>query len=131
MPEEEDKELINQISNTINITVTEIESIIKTITELFPIGFNIQNITDVVIELMKIIGKINKLNGHDKKYLVTKLLIHIVNITDSGKYDEILDAVLLGVIPMFIDTLINVEKGKIVFNKKTHQTIKNCFTCCK
>jgi len=71
---------------------------------------------------MKLVGKIGKLSGSDKKSLVTDLLIYIVNNTDSGEYDKVTDAILLAMIPVVIDKLIEVENGKLVFNPKIKKT---------
>jgi hypothetical protein len=123
---------LTQISETIDVTIEELDTIIKDFHSKFKENVTIQTVTEAVIILMQQIGKISKLNGNDKKFLVTKLLIHIVNETDSGSLDEILDAILLNIIPILIDNLISVENGNLIFNPKIKKRLVKLFSCkCK
>ena len=111
-------------SNVSEINNDELLNVVNKFNNSFNIQINIDNILDAVIELMKLVGKLKKIKGHDKKYIVTKLLLHIVENTDSGRFDEVLDAILINIIPIAIDKLILVENNKLKFNKSV-----NCFSC--
>ena len=69
------------------------------------------------------VGQIKKLSGVDKKQLVIDMLIYIVNNTDSGVV-EIMDPIIINAVPHIIDSLIEVEKGKLRFNPKISKNFK-------
>jgi ribosomal protein S3AE len=118
---------LNEISSLTSLTNEQITSIIKEFTGKFEKSINVQNIIDAVVQLMGIVSKIKELTGSQKKELVTKLLLYIVKTTDSGKYDELLDSILIAIIPNVIDNLISVENGEIKINKNIKV---KCFPCC-
>jgi hypothetical protein len=115
------------ISRKINLSQSEIKDIYDIFMSSFKARIDVTTITDALVTLMGIVGKIDKLSGIEKKELTIGLLLHIVNETDSGKYDEIIDKILINLIPILIDRLVSVEKGKLVFNKKTF----SCLPCVK
>ena len=118
---------IIRIGENVNLTDEEILKVLKDFKEDFKEEVTVANVTDAIIKLMQIVGRFIHLNGQDKKYVVTKVLLFIVKETDSGKNDEILDKVLISIIPVFIDKLISVENGKLIINPK----IKNgCYKLC-
>lgn len=116
---------LEEISNIVNLDINVLCEIIKRFKYSFISNIDISNIINAVTELMKIVGKVKKVSGNDKKIIVTKLLIYMVKETDTGEFDEIMDSVLINIIPVAIDKLVSVEKGKLIFNKK----IKKLFRC--
>lgn len=121
---------IVQISETVDFSNEKIEKIIKEFQEKFKQKVTVQSVTDAVITLMNIMGKFSKVSGQDKKFIVTKVLIHIVKESNKGEEsDTILENILINIIPILIDRLISVEKGKIILNKKASLQIKRCFPC--
>ena len=113
------------INSDININQDEINKILNIFKLKFKSDFNLQTITDALLILMEEVGKIKKLKGTDKKTLVTNILIYIVKNTDIGTFDDVIDSVLINLIPILIDKLILVENGKIHFNKNSIK--QNCF----
>ena len=84
------------------------------------------NIISITTDLMSILGKINDLNGKEKKKLVIQLLYILIEEFDAGSL-EIFDPILKELVPIIIDNLISVEKGKIKFNKQGY--CAKLFTC--
>lgn len=110
---------IKNISDTLCLTEEEVKNIIEDFKKNFDKNITVQSVTDAVVSAMKVVGKIKKLNGKDKKYLVSSILLYIVDETNIGEMDLILDNVLKNIIPVMIDTLISVENGKLKFNNKS------------
>lgn len=110
---------IAKISEASGLTENEIKTIIENFKENFQKNINVETITDAVIQLMKIVEKLKKLSGQQKKSLVTEILIHIVEETNIGELDTILDHILINLIPILIDRFVSVQNGKIVFKKKS------------
>ena len=65
-----------------------------------------------LVDLMKIAGKSSELTGKQKKDLVIKRMRESLDLPQV--YEDI--------IAVLIDTLIQVEDGKLVFNKKLKKT---------
>lgn len=121
---------IVQISETIDFSNEKIETIVKEFHEKFKQKVTVQSVTDAVITLMSILGKFSKVSGQDKKFIVTKVLIHIVKESNNNdEADTILENILINIIPILIDRLISVEKGKIIINKKISLRFKRFFAC--
>lgn len=107
----------------------ELEQLSKKIKEAFPDGVSFSNITDVVIDGMSMVGQIQNMAGESKKQLVIDMIIYLINNTDSGPF-EVFEPLVLNVVPNIIDSLIDVEKGKLRFNNKIKKGIIKMFTCC-
>ena len=108
---------LDQIRDTTNIDIKVLYDIVGDFQKSFGKEINVVNLVDAVTRLMKLVGRISKLSGDDKKFIVTKLLIFMVKETGEGEIDEIMDSILINIIPTIIDKLISVENGKLVFNK--------------
>lgn len=111
---------IKTISDTVGISMEEIVNIIHEFKELFKGDITIHNIMDAVVKMMQIVGKLNKLRGADKKFLVNSVIIYMIKNND--KIDDILEQILIHVVPSVIDSLINVENDAIVINPKIKQS---------
>lgn len=118
---------LSEVSGNVNLTLHDIQKVIGDFDRVFPKNVSLDNIVTAVTELMKIVGKIKKLKGEEKKYIVTKVLLYIIETNNMGKYDDIFDSVLSGIIPTMIDTFIDVEKGNLVFNDKYCKCNESCF----
>ena len=116
---------IVHISENVLVSVGELEKIVDNFGKSFTEQITIQTVTDAVTTLMRIVGPMQQLSGKDKKYVVTQLLLYLVKASDSGQYDDLMDAILVNIIPILIDKLISVEEGKLVFNKQ----YIGCFSC--
>jgi hypothetical protein len=118
---------ISDLSKMVELSVIQIKSIVSEFNNRFDKLIDVQNIIDAVVELMSIVSKLRSITGSQKKFLVSKLLIYIIQNTNSGKYDELIDSILIAVVPTVIDKLISVENGEIVINKSTKRV---CFPMC-
>lgn len=72
------------------------------------------NMMPMVVDLMQIVRDIPNLRGSEKKAIVIDCLKFIVDETDAGSWDKY-DAVVKELIPIVIDSLIEVNKGKLLF----------------
>ena len=95
----------------------------------FPNGFQLENIMDVTMEVMRDVSTLYYLHGKEKKQLVIDILIHVVNNTDAGALES-LDPIIIKMVPKVIDTIIKVESGKMKINKKPWIKCLSCFPCC-
>lgn len=116
------------ITSNVDLSLKEVQDIVDKFKINFGTNIDLSTLIEATIELMKIVGQLKKLKGHEKKYLVTKILIYIVNESNIEEYNEIVDKILISVIPIMIDNLVSVEKGELKFNKNAY---KNCLLCTK
>ena len=72
-----------------------------------------------LLTLMKSVGKSDELKGVEKKQFVIKAM------RDSLRLPEFLEDILA----LLIDTIIEVENGKLVINQKIKEKIKKKFIC--
>jgi len=70
-----------------------------------------------LIDLMKRAGKIKSLDGEGKKKFVLQEMKRIIT------YDNYIEDILIHI----IDLLIDVENGKLVFNKDVKDNAVRCF----
>ena len=95
----------------------EAKTIVETLAESMD-TFNVEKLMEVLPELMRHVQVYKNLNGEQKKKLVIKMINHLVDITDSPGDDEIWDPILKRMVPGIIDTLVKVDKKKLVLRKK-------------
>lgn len=120
MSKAEENNELDQIVAVTKISGEKLVEILDNFKKLFGDDVNITNVVDAVTKLMEIVGKIKKLSGNDKKFVVTKSLIYLVKNTNQGSFDEVMDTILINVIPTVIDKLIVVEKGQLHFNESVN-----------
>jgi hypothetical protein len=77
------------------------------------------NILSVCVHLMKIVEKYPKLKGPQKKDLVIKALNIYISKNEG-------DAGILVLVPSFIDTAINIEKGRLEISISPEQVAGCC-----
>ena len=109
---------LEHIKDNTSLTIDKVNELIESFKNSFGGNIDASNVIDAVTELMKIVGKIKKLPGKDKKFIVTRILIHIVHETNQGPLDDLMDNILINIIPILIDKLVSVEQGKLVFNRQ-------------
>ena len=54
----------------------------------FPSGFQLDNIMDATMEVMRDVSTLYYLHGKEKKQLVIDILIHVVHNTDAGALNQ-------------------------------------------
>ena len=72
-----------------------------------------------LLTLMKSVGKSGELKGIEKKQFVIKAM------RDTLRLPEFLEDILA----ILIDTIIEVEDGKLVINQKVKEKVKKKFIC--
>lgn len=122
------KHIINILTDT-TIGILDIENILQDFSSSFRQIIDPKNIAKAVSHLMSIVGKFTHLDGNGKKKVVCEVLLYIVDVTNIGPYDPVFDVILNQTIPIMIDTLVSVENGDIVFNKKVFSYFE-CFCPC-
>lgn len=65
---------------------------------------------EVIIDAMKIVERIGKLTGNQKKRAVIGVIVELV---DSWNIGGSMEPVLLSMIPAMIDTFVVADKGKL------------------
>lgn len=92
--------------------------------------------TQVVPSMMQVVGKFKRMSGDDKRKLIIDTITFSLKETfeilndkipklKQAKWDESILSLLLAMTPPTIRLLIDVEKKKIMFNKK----LSSCFCC--
>jgi hypothetical protein len=87
-----------------------------------------QDMTRILIELMQLVEKEIKLSGLGKKFLVLSLLEKLINDLNEENKEE-LKVLVTNILPEIIDTLISIDKGKIVINKNRKDNSEFKFCC--
>lgn len=102
----------------------ESKAIVETIVE--EVGeFSLENIPKLLPKLIVHVQQFKNMKGEQKKTLIVNMLKHVVDITDGPGDDDIWDPIVKRLIPGLIDTLIEVNKGKLKLKKR-----KRMFFCC-
>lgn len=92
----------------------DIERVAKVIDKFDTI--NLSNLMPIVVDLMQIVAEIPNLRGSEKKALVIDCLKYIVDETDAGSWEKF-DGVVKELIPVVIDSLVEANKGKLMFKQ--------------
>lgn len=90
---------------------------------------SLTNITDIVVKLMQLVSKYNKLSGIDKKNLVLETIQQLIKDSvpnDTMEY-ELLENCLLQVVPIMINHMIAIDKNQLIINARVTKCWKNCF----
>lgn len=86
-----------------------------------------ENLPFNVAKSMETAQHMSHFNGHQKKEVVTKAICMAIDSSDvAGPFEGI----VLEIVPMMCDTIIDVDKGAIVINKKLRNKIVSLMTCC-
>ena len=109
---------LEHIEQATKLSSNDIYNVLGDFQKIFARSVDLTNIIQAVTQLMNIVGQIKGLPGKDKKFVVTKMALHLVKETNVGTFDEMFDIVMVNIIPTVIDQLIDVENGKLVFNRK-------------
>ena len=91
--------------------------------------FSVSKLMSVLPTLMKHVENYKNLRGSQKRELVIKMVKHLIDITDGPGNDEVWDPILKQLVPGLIDTLIQVNDGKLKLRKKPWKVFS--VFCCK
>lgn len=122
------------VSNEKKPVTLDIESkaIVETFVDALEGDFDLNSIMELVPRLMKHVQSYKSLTGPQKKKLVIKMINHIIDITDTPYVDDATwDPIMKQLVPKLIDTLVEVNNGKLVL-KKRKCTLLRLFlpSCC-
>lgn len=94
--------------------------------------FSIEKLMKVLPKLMVHVENYKNLNGQEKRGMVINMVKHIIDNTDGPGDDEYWDPILKRLVPGIIDTLVEVDKGKLKLKKKSGllKLIKKLNCCC-
>ena len=121
---------VNQLASVVDkespVTAEQVVKEGKQLIEAFPNGIQLENIMNAVVIIMGTTKNINNLNSKQKKDLICDILIYVVDNTDSGALES-LDPIIKKLIPSVIDTIIQVEDGKLKINSTNCLSKLPCF----
>lgn len=131
MDKEDSHSVINSEDMKIAVSIrkisTEMIELKKYVLENFPEGIDHGNVMDVVMKCVRFLAKTKKnLTGQQKKKLIVDSLLLVLDETDAGILENF-ESLIKDMIPTVVDSLIDVEKGKIKLNKGIRS--KCCFIC--
>lgn len=107
------------------IEPAKVEKLCKKLVASMKEGVTLMNMIECITEVYKEVTKFHALSAMEKKALCKSILIYIVENTDSGQFDEQIDAVMKKAIPGAVDTFMKIENGQIKFGAP-----KRMFPCC-
>jgi len=138
-------DVVNEASEAVKVLVEAVEEPLpkKPVTFLMDIeskaiveslenleNFELSKLMSVLPSLMKHVENYKNLNGVQKRQLVINMVKHIIDITDGPGNDEVWDPILKKLVPGIIDTLIQVNDGKLKLrNKKKTFSLLKLFCC--
>lgn len=97
----------------------ESKAIVETFVDAIEGDFDLNSVMELVPKLMKHVQTYGKLTGPQKKKLVIKMINHIIDITDTPCVDDATwDPIMKQLVPKLIDTLVEVNNGKLVLKKR-------------
>lgn len=111
---------------------TEEEIVEEIVSQLNRSDVSIEKIPELLLSTMTILGKMKDMDGPTKKDICIKVVVQLIDMYDVlGPLEE----VFLPMLPFIIDTLIDVESGKIVINKNVTSScnvlLQLCSNGCK
>ena len=121
--EKVDKEVKKPVAFLLDI---ESKAIVESLGDLE--DFSVSKLMSIVPKLMKHVENYKNLKGPQKRELVIKMLRHIIDITDGPGNDAVWDPILKDLVPGLIDTLIEVNDGKLKLRKRPLKFLR--LFCC-
>ena len=123
----------SQIVDKVVVVTKSFEQLVEYIrNEDYTIGDIMKNIFHIVTKLMYIVGGYSTLASKDKKdvviQVITKLVSEYVHVATGGMIPPEFINIVLSVLPLIIDTFVDIVKGKYNINN-----LKKCcapFICC-
>jgi len=117
-------QLSKGVTNTINNVRNNVRRVSKHAEELknflqskYPNGFNLENMLEVVVECIQYLSTVRKLSGQQKRQVIIDAILLLLDETNNSEL-EVYEPIIKSMIPATINTLIDVEKKKIMLNKK-------------
>lgn len=98
---------------------------------------SVENLMRIIPELIRHVEMYKNFTGEQKRNMVINMLKHLIDITDGPGNDEIFDPILKRMVPSIIDTLVEVDKGRLKLTGKKLKKLpcftlfKGCMSSCK
>lgn len=118
-----DKEVAKEVKFLVDV---ESKAIVESCMDIQ--NFNVSNLMSVLPKLIQHVENYKNLTGKQKRSLVIKMLRHIIDVTDGPGNDDIWDPIIKQLVPSLIDTLIEVNDGKLKLKKKP-KCLKKLLCC--
>jgi len=98
---------------------------------------SVENLMKIIPELIRHVEMYKNFTGEQKRNMVINMLKHLIDITDGPGNDDIFDPILKRMVPSIIDTLVEVDKGRLKLTGKKLKKLpcftlfKGCVSSCK
>jgi len=98
---------------------------------------SVENIMKIIPALIQHVEMYKDFTGEQKRNMVINMLKHLIDVTDGPGNDELWDPIMKRMVPSIIDTLVDVDKGKLKLTGKKLKKLpclmlfKGCFSGCK
>ena len=112
------------------------KAVVETLKPLLE-DLSVENIMKIIPALIQHVEMYKDFNGEQKRTMVINMLKHLIDVTDGPGNDELFDPILKRMVPGIIDTLVDVDKGKLKLTSKKIKKLpcfllfKSCFSSCK
>lgn len=109
-------------SNEINTAAQRMTDLVKV--NLKGKKFSYEDIPQNVAKCMEIAQSMSHLSGEEKQAAVTKAIQMAIDNSDVAGP---LEGVIIEMVPFLIDAILDVDKGKLVINKRLRSSFCACF----
>lgn len=91
---------------------------------------SVENLMKIIPELIRHVEMYKNFTGEQKRNMVINMLKHLIDVTDGPGNDAIFDPILKRMVPSIIDTLVEVDKGRLKLTGKKLKKLP-CFSLFK
>lgn len=105
------------------------KAVVETLQPLLE-DLSVENLMRIIPELIRHVEMYKEFTGEQKRNMVINMLKHLIDVTDGPGNDEIFDPILKRMVPSIIDTLVEVDKGRLKLTGKKLKKLP-CFTLFK
>lgn len=109
---------LNEKVGKLKDKVDEVGDLIKNLLGDNMDDFSASKIPALLPKMLIHVRKLGEMTGDEKKDYIVKVLRRIVDETDGPGNDEIWDPILKQLIPGMVDTLLDVENGRLRLRQK-------------
>jgi hypothetical protein len=112
------------------------KAVIETLKPLLE-DLSVENIMKIIPALIQHVEMYKDFTGEQKRTMVINMLKHLIDETDGPGNDDLFDPILKRMVPSIIDTLVDIDKGKLKLTGKKLKKLpcfllfKGCFSGCK
>lgn len=111
-----------RVTQAVEETAKQVRRLVNTARD----GFTIALVPDIVTTSMRIVDRIADLRGEDKKEVVIRVVVRLVDESDTT---GALEPLVLPMIPPLIEMILSIDKGALQI--KVREAAHGCFSCMK